>query len=343
MRNSRNIFKNTLLLFFSLLLIVFIPALPGAKESESLPLESQNDPQTTPETLSDSSDNIGDSELNDPKQEETELSETPEMSMMSMYASGKAGEGETGISVPIVNTFEFTGAATSKIPILVPPGRTGVAPNLYLRYNSYMRNGWLGVGWSLDMGAIQRSTKRGVDYTANVFVATINGSSSELVPRDDWGPDYYGAKIEETFLKYYFNQSTEGWEVTTKDGTVYYYGTTADSRQDNTHGIFKWCLDKVEDTNGNYMTVSYTKDQGQIYLDRIDYAGNGSLAPTNYVRFYLEDRPDPMHMFTTNSEVITDQRLKSVEVVTDGLGVRAYSLEYIASQNTTSFSLLSNT
>jgi hypothetical protein len=104
-------------------------------------------------------------------------------------------------------------------------------------------------------------------------VAVINGSNSELIVRSDWGTNYYGNKIEGDFIKYYLNSITGGWEVTIKNGTKYYYGTTSASRQDNTYGTFKWCLDKVQDTNGNYMTVTYWKDQGEIYLDRIDYTG----------------------------------------------------------------------
>ena len=72
---------------------------------------------------------------------------------------------------------------------------------------------------------------------------------------------------------------------------MYYYGSKSDTRQDFVNGtkVFKWCLDKVIDTNGNYMTVSYTKDQGEVYPDRIDYTGNAAagLSPTNYVKFYL--------------------------------------------------------
>jgi hypothetical protein len=83
-----------------------------------------------------------------------------------------------------------TGAATTSIPIVVPPGRKGIAPKLSLTYNSLRRNGWIGVGWSLDMGAIQRNTKRGVDYTANDYVFILDGSSTELVPRGDWGTNY---------------------------------------------------------------------------------------------------------------------------------------------------------
>ena len=56
-----------------------------------------------------------------------------------------------------------------------------------------------------------------------------------------------------------------------KNGATYYFGTASASRQDNTYGVFKWCLDKVQDSNSNYMTITYWKDQGEIYLSRIDY------------------------------------------------------------------------
>lgn len=246
----------------------------------------------------------------------------PEESSISYSASAMSqGTGVgSGLGIPISmpENFIFTGVATYKIPIEVPPGRGGMAPEIPLTYNSYQGNTWVGVGWNLDMGAIQRSTKRGVSYSANDYVALINGSSSELSPRNDWGTNYYASKIEGAYTKYYFNSSTGGWEVTAKDGTKYYYGSTLPSRQDNTYGIFKWCLDKVQDTKGNYLTITYWKDQGEIYLDRIDYAGNASLPTTNYVKFYLESRTDIPVMYPGNSLVKTAYRLKTIEVFGNG-------------------------
>jgi len=58
-------------------------------------------------------------------------------------------------SQPTPESFLFTGAANYRIPIEVPAGRLGMTPSLELIYNSYQKNGWLGVGWTLDMGSIQ--------------------------------------------------------------------------------------------------------------------------------------------------------------------------------------------
>ncbi|MDH4098986.1 MAG: FG-GAP-like repeat-containing protein [Nitrospirota bacterium] len=243
------------------------------------------------------------------------------------------------VTVSSVQSSANTGAAATSIPIDVPPGRKGIQPNLALTYNSNSPNGWLGVGWSLDMGAIQRSTKRGVSYSANDYVFTSGGGSSELVARGDWGSNYYGAKSEGAFSKYYYDSSTGGWVVTTKDGTKYYYGTTAASRQDSALGVFKWSLDKVVDTNGNYMTVSYWKDQGEIYLDRIDYTGNGGVSPTNYVKFYREARTDAPAMYGSGSSVKTAYRLKTIDIVASGSRVHVTTLSYVNS-GTSNVSLL---
>ena len=84
------------------------------------------------------------------------------------------------------------------------------------------------------------------------------------------------------------------------------------------------------------MTVSYTKDQGEIYPDRIDYTGNtaAGLSPTNYVKFYLESRTDVPVIFTTNYQVKTAKRLKTIEVRAGGAMVRAYRLTYVTSGST---------
>ena len=193
-----------------------------------------------------------------------------------------------------------TGAAVVSIPIEVPPGRAGISPNLALSYNSSGGYGWVGMGWTLEPGAIQRSTKNGVDYSGTDFIFLKDDASQDLVARGDWGTNYYGNAIEGAFTKYYYNTSTGGWEVTTKDGLKYYYGSTTASRQNNpwttdtscnpigSTQVFKWFLDRVQDLDGNYVTFAYGCNKGGTYLKEIDYTGNtAGLSTTNKLTFSL--------------------------------------------------------
>lgn len=253
--------------------------------------------------------------------------------------SGFAASGSS-ISAPASNTF--AGAASFSFPIAVPPGRLGLAPNISLNYNSLGGNGWVGVGWDFDMGSIQRNTKFGLDYAKNDFVFSKGGSSSELV---NISGNEYRAKIEDgSFIRFFYNQATSSWTAYDKNGTVYFYGSTNASRQDFSSGanIFKWSLDNVQDSNGNYMIVSYWKDQGEIYLLQIGYTGNiNGLSPSNQIKFLFESRTDAPVMYNLHSSVRTAYRLKTIEVYGSGQLSSKYVLSYTYS-NSTSRSILAS-
>ena len=234
------------------------------------------------------------------------------------------------VSTPTVDLF--SGGVNYSIPIDVPPGRNGMQPNLKLTYNSHRGNGWVGVGWGLSVGAIQRSTKHGVDYAGDDFL--FNGQKLvAIVPGQE-----YQAKIEGEFNRILKLTASDGrtyWEVTDKVGTKYLYGQTAESRQDdpgNADRIFKWCLDKVIDTNSNYMVYSYSKDQGQIYLDQILYSGNENegLSPSNLIKFHIENRSDSPEMFRTLFSATLGLRLEAISVYANSIAQPSYQLIYDA-------------
>src|SRR3989338_7955388 len=228
----------------------------------------------------------------------------------------------------------FTGRAASSIPIAVPPGRKGIQPALALAYASSSRNGWVGMGWSLELGYIEHSTKAGVPaYDASdAYTFMFQGVASELVRIPD---GTYRAKDEGLFLRFEQN-GLDGWEVRDKSGTRYLFGGAPASEHTNARGTFRWCLRKIVDPNGNTLSVTYTKDQGQMYLSRIDYTGHESggvqdAAPTNYIEFITESRPDVDVSYRSGEAVKTVLRLKEIAAYAQGQLARKYVLSYTQS------------
>ena len=252
---------------------------------------------------------------------------------------------ETDTEMPIgavggeVRTDLFTGTATTSIPISVPPGRQGVQPELALVYGSANGNGWVGMGWKLEKSVIDRRTKFGLDYNGDDYTFRLSGINADLV---SVGEDEYRAKIEGSFTRVKKLTAPDGkpyFEATDKSGKVHTFGKSSATRftdPDDSSKIFRWCLERVEDVHGNYMTISYVGDQGIGYLSRIDYTGNSAQnkSPTHSVIFHLEDRADGIPLYTTRYLTKIAKRLKTIEVRANGNLVRAYKLTYTTSPST---------
>lgn len=233
----------------------------------------------------------------------------------------------------------FMGAFTYPIPVEVAPGRQDMQPDLFITYKSNRGNGWLGMGWGLEVGAIQRSTRGGVDFAGDSYV--LDGAElTRVTSRPDLGdpPEVYRSLVESDFnrvRKLTANDGLPYFEKTDPKGVRFIYGSRPGTRQDSPTApsqIFKWCLDQIIDADGNYLTVTYVKDQGEIYPDRIDYTGHASgPAPVGYVKFYGESRTDVLTAFRTGFRVTTAYRLRSIEVVAASKRLRAYGLRYASS------------
>ena len=229
-----------------------------------------------------------------------------------------------------VEVISSSGALNATLPIAVPPGRNDLTPGLELVYNSFHLNGWLGVGWDLNPGSIKRSTRHGLDYASVDFDVVEDGAYSELTSRPDWGFNYYGRKIERIFSKFSFRGNHSGWIVFKKDGRRYYYGTTEGSRMTTAKGVFSWHLNRVEDASGNYMTFSYQKDEGQIYLAEVSYTGHAQtgLAPSKRVKFILSERADKILDGRAAEVAATSKLLSAIQVYAGTKLCRKYQFEY---------------
>jgi len=267
----------------------------------------------------------------------------------------------------------FTGRFTYAVPIKAAPGRQGAQPKLTLGYNSASGNGWCGMGWSLDVGYIQRDTRMGVPISwsevynvlfghtnylgrtlpqsnyddSRGFIANIGGVGSELVlvgPTNQ-NPIVYRQQVDTSFLIYNYYTNNH-WEVVDKSGNTFFFGEGPTNQMQNPksgwtantgQSTFRWALNKVIDVNGNATYLKYTSDGGMLYLTNISYNANinsPALAATHTIDFILANRSDTNISFTSGYRVQTKKRLSEIDLKVSGANVSKYVLGYTQSPST---------
>lgn len=260
--------------------------------------------------------------------------------LMSLVSQGSPIGG--GVKIPLPDIL--TGAFGHAVSITVPPGRKGMQPGLGLSYRSSGGSSWLGQGFSLNPGYIVRSTRLGppsyID-TQDTFYLITDAGTTELVHLID---NLYQAKIESEFNRFY-KEADGSWRVVSKAGGILRFGQTDGAREAGSGGTFAWYLTKASDTNGNYMTYEYVKDEGKVYLNKINYTGNDdvSIAPKNSVEFVLETRPDITSSYMSGVKIATTKRLKEILVKADNQLAWRYVLGYAQSSDTSRSMLTSVT
>src|SRR5262252_8097435 len=235
-----------------------------------------------------------------------------------------------------------TGAALYSVPIAIPPGVAGMAPNLSLVYNSQGGNGIAGQGWELaGLSMIHRCPRTRIEDGFGrpvVMDDLIHGAGGQtdgvcldgqrLFEYPD-GTNYHQEKNT-------FSQITRlgggSFQVTTKSGEVRSYGLTVQARVmlpagsvtgDPASGtdIAIWLLDRVSDPWGNFYEIHYVDNfaQNGIQVQSIDYTGHfpqGGLGPdvTPFysVTFGYEARSDVRWMRFGPGRLPRNSRLKTI-------------------------------
>ena len=235
-----------------------------------------------------------------------------------------------------------SGAATYSIPLAVPPGTNGMAPQLSLHYNSQGGNGLVGMGWSIGgLSVIHRcgstiaidGVKGGVNHDAHDKFC-LDGERLISIGGNEYRTQH------ESWQKVVAVGGTASdpsyFTVTAKEGTIQYYGATADSRveaQGKTVARL-WALNKVEDRNSNYLAVIYQEDNanGDYRPARIDYTGNAGTGTPIYNSVYFDYipfgvlRPDVTPLYEGGSVIKVMQRLHKIR--TSVGASREYRLNY---------------
>ena len=239
-----------------------------------------------------------------------------------------------------------SGAATYTIPIQVSPGVGGMEPKLSLNYSSQSGNGLLGVGWSLGgLGGVGRcprtmaqdGVRGGVNYDSNDRYC-LDGQRLIAISGSEGGDGTEYRTERESFAKivsYGSAGNGPAWfKVWTKAGQVMEYGRTTDSRIEAQGKVTAriWGLNRIEDTKGNYLTVTYIKDTtyGDYYPSRIDYTGNSrtNTIAINSVQFQYEARSDVVPVYQGGSLIKQQMRLSEIVSLRDALQTKRYEISY---------------
>ena len=236
-----------------------------------------------------------------------------------------------------------SGALRYVFPLTIPPGRRGLQPDLSLTYNSQDRQDGsvIGFGWSLSIPSITRLNKTGSQnlYSTNFFASSFEG---ELVQASS---GFYYAKVERGDLREY-QPSGDAWTMRDKLGTLYTFGATAASRQDNpadASQTYRWMISEIRDLNDNFISFTYDKVGGQIYPSVITYTGHDTTPGMFTVEFARETRPDVRSDYRSAFLVETLERISQITVKVNTAVARTYALAYAAGQDGTRSMLASIT
>lgn len=214
------------------------------------------------------------------------------------------------------------GSFNTSVPIKVPDFR-GLEPKLQLVYAPTVTSSWLGVGWSLSgASVIERGISGGGSPTYDENLDTYFLDGMELLPCNSQGGTH--CTRVQNYARIEYNPGADSWDVIGTNGNV----ATYEPIFQRPEGTFRWMLTSIEDAFGNRVNYDYWCDESKnCYLEEITY-GSASI------RFYCENRPDPMNFATGSDLGETRHRLRTVAVEVDGELARAYALRYEQSVGT---------
>lgn len=258
-----------------------------------------------------------------------------------------------------VPSVSSRGTAQYVIPFTLPPGVNGMTPSLALSYSQETDNGIIGIGFSISgLSEISRCSKSialdggGGPATLSISDAYCLGGNRLRLTSGGYGQTN---STYQTAIEIYARANVTGanangptsWEIRKKDGLIYEYGNTDDSRVETVglSAIRAWALNKISDRSGNSIEFVYQEDvtTGAYRPLEVRYGknANAGTAHTTKVAFVYEagTRPDPIYSFeygvkgtSVTGPVHEFKRLDRIDVidVASSTTVRTYDLTYEA-------------
>lgn len=261
-------------------------------------------------------------------------------------------DGVVGALPGELNVSDFGGAVYS-IPIMMPQGIGKITPQIAVAYNNQAGNGLLGWGWNLTgLSSIVRTgqtlyhddNETAINFVDDRYV--IDGKRLMLCS-GTYGEhgSVYKTEIDEMSKIVAYSEgysSPSKFVVYKKDGTIWEYGNTEDSRiepQNRNDVVFTWLVNKISDRDGNYMVFNYDENHsdGEWYINSIDYTLNENAGINEMFRvvFVYDDRSDIEYGYGYTNIVQTKKILRNIRIINmmTGAALYDYSFDYIEPGN----------
>jgi RHS repeat-associated protein len=284
----------------------------------------------------------------------TTVTVTPDLHSFQTPPPEAVASGEPAVGDPFAGALTGkldvspTGAATYTVPIAIPPGVAGMAPNLSLVYNSQGGDGLAGQGWELaGLSAIHRCPRTKVrdGYARPIVMDSLDqgagvetdGLCLDGQPLFEDPPGSGQFRTEKLDFSKIERLTGNAYRVTTKSGEQRYYGLNFDARVRLPMGTLDpvnapasgldyaiWALDRVADVWGNYYDVTYNDNARDdlshgFRVTAIRYtahmtpgAPGPDVLPFYGISFGYEDRPDVRWMRVGPSRIPRNSRLKTI-------------------------------
>ncbi len=262
--------------------------------------------------------------------------------MSASSSSTTSGAPEPEKAAPRFHVDPFSGSGGFSVPLFSPPARGGMKPALALSYAPRRGNGPFGMGWGIEFGHIERSTKHGTPHfdDTDTFLCYLGGTVFELV---SLGGGEYRSRREGAFMRFFFDGTT--WKVQDRQGRTYFFGL-AELLEDESRGPYddgyRWELSEVRDVHGNYYFIRHFREgdfeilyTGEPGTDR-DALDAGTQKFWARVTAELEPDPREDRIVSARSgrELFQTRRISAVQVETNGVPVRRYEFSYHDSPRT---------
>ena len=257
----------------------------------------------------------------------------------------------TGLaSAPTANLF--TGTASTRIEIQVPPGRGGATPRLALTYSSAGPRSPVGYGWSLAIGQVRRRTDAGPPRydDGDEFLLELPGGSFEL-ERDPSRPGGYRERYPRAMYRVAFDAAANSWTAIDTGGTSYRFGTARAARTgpgESVDETFAWKLSRIEDAAGNGIDFEYADaadaPSRSGLPERVLYGDNERARYEHHaeVRFVWGARPypsTPVVSYRAGYPARIERLLVAVETYAGGDIARRYDLSHSSARPSGSYRL----